>query len=335
MSFRLCRYVLIASAALCGASEAACVYKPFEFFPDKNDGVIVSAVVEKDTSCQHKFKEGRGYHFTSVEIDGAQPLNGEVKKLGDGEFFYTPKPGFVGDDVYVFKICATKDKAKGCSAVAIEAHVREARADAKSEAAASDCGSGTPPDRVIAACGRIIDDKSASAADQARALKWRGVAYFRGGDRARAITDFNKAIERDPKDSEAFNNRGLALQQQGDLDKALADFDKALALQPRMAATLVNRANAWRKKGDYPRAIADASRAIELSPGYAGAFKARGLALLGKKDFDGAIGDLTKALDTPPPDPEALVARGDAYMAKGDMEKAGTDYEQARKLVTK
>ena len=48
------------------------------------------------------------------------------------------------------------------------------------------------------------------------------------GDYDRAIADYNKALELDPKDATAYNNRGYAYRQKGDYDKAIADYDKAL-----------------------------------------------------------------------------------------------------------
>ncbi|MGJ0393500.1 MAG: tetratricopeptide repeat protein [Methylocystis sp.] len=290
--------MLISAAAFVlastGASRAGCLYKPFEFFPDKNDEVIVGAVVEKGTTCQHKFKEGKGYRFTSVEIDGEQPPHGALKKVADREFIYTPNPEYVGDDIYAFKICAVKGKKEGCSFVAIEAHVRAA--SRKQDVGPADCKVGDP-EKAIAACGPIVDDAKRTPAERGTALKFRGMAFFRKGGLDAAEADFSKAAELDPNDSEAFSNRGLIRQQRGDIDKAIAHYDKAIALQPKQAAAYVNRAFAWRMKGDLARAIADATQAIALQPSFAGAYK----------------------------------VRADLYRSRGEAEKARADDEAAKK----
>ena len=45
-------------------------------------------------------------------------------KAGVNRFVYTAHTGFTGKDVYLFRICATKGKQTGCSAVAFVAEVR-------------------------------------------------------------------------------------------------------------------------------------------------------------------------------------------------------------------
>ena len=41
------------------SAHAACVYRPFEFHPEKNDGVIVDVIVDAGSSCTHNFGGGR------------------------------------------------------------------------------------------------------------------------------------------------------------------------------------------------------------------------------------------------------------------------------------
>jgi len=55
---------LLAAAALLVlmpmSARAACVYQPFDFHPEKNDGVVVSSIVDAGSSCTHNFAEGAG-----------------------------------------------------------------------------------------------------------------------------------------------------------------------------------------------------------------------------------------------------------------------------------
>lgn len=279
----------------CGASEAACLYKPFEFFPDRNDAVVVGVTVEKGGHCQHKFQEGKGYQFTGVDPDPkTAPAHGVVKKVADREFVYEPKADFVGKDAYAFRICATRDDKKGCSTVAFDAQVGAVPDTAK--ALPDDCNPGDP-DKAIAACGPIVDDASRPAAARATALKYRGMAWFRKGDAARAEADFSKATKVDPKDAEAFTDRGLMRLQLGQGDAAMADYNKAIALKPDLGAAYVNRAILWRGKGDLDRALADATKGIDL--GLTGAYR----------------------------------LRAEIYRAKGDAAKAHADEEAAKKAA--
>ena len=105
------------------SARAACVYKPFDFHPEKNDGVVVDVIVDAGSSCTHNFAEGPGYTFTGISLE-REPENGKLVKAGRNRFVYTPDKGFKGKDAYIFKICASKGGRKGCSAVAFVTQVK-------------------------------------------------------------------------------------------------------------------------------------------------------------------------------------------------------------------
>jgi tetratricopeptide (TPR) repeat protein len=66
----------------------------------------------------------------------------------------------------------------------------------------------------------------------------------------RAVNDFNRAIELDPRYALAYGNRGLALLRQGKDAEAEKDFERAVALRPELKAELelnVERAKKWRQ----------------------------------------------------------------------------------------
>jgi len=116
--------VLAALAALLpAAAQAGCLYKPFEFHPEKNDGVVVDVIVDAGSFCTHNFGEGQGYTVTDIGF-AHEPEYGKVVRTGPGRFVYTPNKGFTGKDAYVFHICATKDGQKGCSTIAFVSQVK-------------------------------------------------------------------------------------------------------------------------------------------------------------------------------------------------------------------
>ncbi|MGH6790818.1 MAG: Ig-like domain-containing protein [Pseudolabrys sp.] len=118
---------LLAAAALVVllpvAAQAGCLYKPFDFHPEKNDGVVVTSIVDAGSSCTHNFGEGPGYKFTGITVARA-PDHGKLAQAGASRFIYTPDKSFTGKDAYLFRICATKGKAKGCSTVAFVPEVK-------------------------------------------------------------------------------------------------------------------------------------------------------------------------------------------------------------------
>jgi tetratricopeptide (TPR) repeat protein len=124
----------------------------------------------------------------------------------------------------------------------------------------------------------------------------------------RAISDYNKAIELDPKYIDAYVARGRAYTSQSfDDARALADFNEAIKLDP-------NNARVFRARGDFywmnlelndpaapapytAAALGDYNKAIELDPAYGEAYTQRSLfhAIFGRYAL--AKADLAKALD--------------------------------------
>jgi len=60
----------------------------------------------------------------------------------------------------------------------------------------------------------------------------RGIAYVKKGQYDKAISEFNKAIEINPKDAVAYRGRGAAYVGKGQHDKAISDFNRAKELNP-------------------------------------------------------------------------------------------------------
>jgi lipoprotein NlpI len=190
------------------------------------------------------------------------------------------------------------------------------------------CGSGAP-ESWIAACGSIIDNARETAENRVRALKFRGLAYYRGGDVARALADFTAATTLAPGDPEGWINLGMMRQTRGDFDGALADYDKAIALDSSSWVAHVNRGNALRLKADAGAAVAEYNIALRLKPDLASALRGRAMARQMQGDLGGAIADATAALQIDPRDAEALVTRGNALRLRGDAGNALADYEAA------
>jgi tetratricopeptide (TPR) repeat protein len=134
----------------------------------------------------------------------------------------------------------------------------------------------------------------------------RGTIYSKSGKLTEAISDFNKAIELNPKDAVAYNNRGNAYGKSGKLTEAILDFNKAIELNPKYDEAHNNRGNAYSDSGKLTEAISDYNKAIELNPKDAEAYGNRGLAnaKLGKKED--AKTDLRKAMQLNPSLKEAL-----------------------------
>ena len=163
-------------------------------------------------------------------------------------------------------------------------------------------------------------------------LNNRGVSFSELGRYERAIEDFNRALEINPRYALAYNNRGAAYAKKGDLDRAISDFNRAIEINPGYADAYVNRGLAYYNKGDLDRAIFDFNRALEINPRDVEAYVNRGAAYADKGDLDGAISDFNRAIEINPGYALAYNNRGLAYYYKGDLEKACLDAKRACEL---
>ncbi len=79
---------------------------------------------------------------------------------------------------------------------------------------------------------------------------------------------FDKAIQDDPKNPEAYFARGFNILSDGSqMDAAISDFNKAIELKPEYARAYLMRGRAYAALGDNDHAKADRDKALELEPG--------------------------------------------------------------------
>jgi tetratricopeptide (TPR) repeat protein len=90
-----------------------------------------------------------------------------------------------------------------------------------------------------------------------------------------SLDAYNKALELNPKDSEAWNNKGIDQGLLGKYDDALSSFETAVALNDSYAEAWFNMGVIYDIKGDYPTAVQAYKRATEVDPSYHKAFVAR------------------------------------------------------------
>jgi tetratricopeptide (TPR) repeat protein len=196
--------------------------------------------------------------------------------------------------------------------------------------AVEDCDQDRDHDLSIRGCSLIID--GFAKGDKKIAYLERGNAYLGKSEYERAIADYDRAIELDPKYAMAYHNRGLSHYNRRDYDQAIADYSHAIQLNPKYAVAYHGRGLAYRKKGEYDRAIADYDRVIELDPQYTEAYIVRGAAHDFKGEYDRAIADYNRAIELNPKSADAYNNRGASRHDKGEYERSIADYDRALEL---
>jgi tetratricopeptide (TPR) repeat protein len=95
-------------------------------------------------------------------------------------------------------------------------------------------------DRIIAACGALIDSAETAKPDRIKALVARAGAYERKDMIDNAISDYDAALWLDPELADVFNIKGELWRKKGDRRHALADFAAAIKLNPDHAIAKAN-----------------------------------------------------------------------------------------------
>jgi Tfp pilus assembly protein PilF len=149
------------------------------------------------------------------------------------------------------------------------------------------------------------------------------------------LNDYNKAIEINPQNANAYYFRGVLMMEKGDNDKAFDDFNKAIQIKPDFFAALINSGTIWNKKGEWDKAIENYTKALSIKPDYEKAYISRGDVWLEKFEFDKAINDYSKAIAINSKNYKAYFWRQEASVRKGDYLNAIKDLENVIRINPK
>ena len=130
----------------------------------------------------------------------------------------------------------------------------------------------------------------------------------------------DEAIRQDPRNATAYLHRAFGYQRSGDLDRALADYSRAIELDPKYASPYNNRC--WLRAmaaRDLPLALSDCETALRLAPFDADNLDSRSFAYLRLNRLDEAIADFDAALRADAKLASSRYGRGLARHRKGDQ----------------
>lgn len=121
-----------------------------------------------------------------------------------------------------------------------------------------------------------------------------GMAYAGAGQHERAIAAFDRAIQAQPDPDHHFR-KGNSLASMGKMTEAIAAYDAALGIAPEYAEAVNNKGNALASMGRFAEAIAAFDRAVQLKPEAANFRFNRGMAKNSAGDKAGACADWQQA----------------------------------------
>ncbi len=163
-------------------------------------------------------------------------------------------------------------------------------------------------------------------------LVQQGNAAQKAGNYAEAERIWQRIIQSDPEDANAYNNLGNALYDQGKLEEAIAAYRQAIALDPKSTYAYYNLGTALYHQGKREEAIAAYRQAIALDPKLALAYNNLGIALDDQGKREEAIAAYRQAIALDPKLALAYNNLGIALDDQGKREEAIAAYDQALSL---
>lgn len=153
-------------------------------------------------------------------------------------------------------------------------------------------------------------------------------AFYRNA----ALTDFQRCLDLDSTDYEAYINRSALYGKSGKLELALADLNKYLSTGKVNASAFSNRGLAYQGLGRYDDAIKDFNRALELDSSMVSAYFNRSITHSTLKQYNLAREDLKSVIKYDSTNLQALYYIGVYYFNDNKKDSACEYFSKASNL---
>jgi tetratricopeptide (TPR) repeat protein len=172
--------------------------------------------------------------------------------------------------------------------------------------------------------------------ERADSLNSRGDIYRSLGRLDEAAKDYERLIELQPKEQDAYIGLALVRARQGKAEEAKACYERMVAANPDSAAVYLRRAEFRRDRGEFDLAEADCDRAAAKEPSSALPALVRASITAARGQHQQAVADAERALEKAPQDDghvlyaaacvwslAAQAAAADAALAERYADRAG------------
>ena len=161
---------------------------------------------------------------------------------------------------------------------------------------------------------------------QGRLLTLRASAWWARGDTAKALADYDRAIDQGYKEPHAYSSRGLFHAALGNYEKAILDFNTAIERGAKDEAAYINRAAIYLSIDRPDMALKDYNEAVIVAPNSPTAYHLRAVLHKSQGKLEAAISDFTKAIEVDPKHEDSLMGRGFVWFQKDYWRKAIEDF---------
>ena len=149
----------------------------------------------------------------------------------------------------------------------------------------------------------------------------------------KTIADYDREINQNPNDAEAYNNRGITHRNNGNYEQAISDLTKSIQINPNNIEPYYNRGLAYMNIEEVSKAFDDYNKVIQLDPKNAEAFAKRGAISSELGNMQGAINDFEKFLELDPYNKNAKLVRNELKKLKNGSADDCFEVSEAKKEI--
>ena len=157
--------------------------------------------------------------------------------------------------------------------------------------------------------------------DNANARIQRGLILRQSGQARQAIADYTRAIELEPKNTQAYTNRGNAYLDMGQFQKAIKDF-KFVLKRGRNAKASMNMAIAYAQLGQFAESEKAFNQSQRIHPSNPDLYINRAIMFFSSGQYQKALNDYEAYLRLQPDDHQIWNDAGIVYQRLGNHQKA-------------